>query len=217
MNKVDAETIALIKALGGSGGGGGEKFVVTLTPTALDYSGTMDKTIAEINEAYEAGQQIVWRVIMGADRYVDVDVTAVMTDEDYAYPSFNAFVIEIGSSTLIYAHIPVTNDGTKQTYSTKVYPLASSGGGVLVVGATFTETTMTLNKTWQEIHDADVAFVVVTDPWGNAGSKEPWLVCSVFGDDLEGRYVVFVMDIYQQDQYECVATSKSGYPVFQQS
>ena len=34
------------------------KFVVTLTPTAPDYSGTMDKTPQEITEAYEAGQDI---------------------------------------------------------------------------------------------------------------------------------------------------------------
>lgn len=38
------------------------RFIVTLTPTYEDYSGTMDKTVAEINAAYEAGQQIVFRV-----------------------------------------------------------------------------------------------------------------------------------------------------------
>lgn len=92
----------------------------------------------------------------------------------------------------------------------------SSGGGVLVVGATFTETTMTLDKTWQEIHDADVAFVVVTDPWGNVGRKESWLVSSVV-EDSDNQYVVTVMSIGQQDMYECVTTSKSGYPVFQES
>lgn len=31
------------------------KFIVTLTPTAPDYSGTMDKTVAEINAAHKAG------------------------------------------------------------------------------------------------------------------------------------------------------------------
>lgn len=89
------------------------------------------------------------------------------------------------------------------------------GGGVLVVKATFTETTMettmTLDKTWQEIHDADVAFVVVTDPWGNLGSKESWLVSSVI-EDFDNRYFVIVTNTEQEDVYECVATSKSGYP-----
>lgn len=92
----------------------------------------------------------------------------------------------------------------------------SGGGGVLVVGATFTETTMTLNKTWQEIHDADVAFVVVTDPWGNVGSKEAWLVSSV-RDDGDGQGAVIVSNVPQQDFFECTVTSYSGYPVFQQS
>lgn len=91
-----------------------------------------------------------------------------------------------------------------------------SSGGVLVVGATFTETTMTLNKTWQEIHDADVAFVVVTDPWGNAGSKEAWLVSSV-RDDGDGQGAVVVLNVEQQDSFECTVASYSGYPVFQQS
>ena len=40
----------------------GKKFIVTLTPTALDYSGTMDKTPEEISAAYEDGMEIVFRV-----------------------------------------------------------------------------------------------------------------------------------------------------------
>ena len=100
-----------------------KKFVVTLTPTSPDYSGTMDKTVAEINAAYEAGQEIIFRVIMGATQYVDVNVTAVMVDGDYTYPSFNAWVIEIYNSLLIYAYISGTDDGTKQTYGTVVYSL----------------------------------------------------------------------------------------------
>ena len=100
-----------------------KKFIVTLTPTSPDYSGTMDKTVAEMTEAYNAGMQIVWRVVMAEDRYVDVNVTAVMTDASYDYPLFNAYVIEKDSGVLVDAHIPVTNDGTTQTYSTEVYSL----------------------------------------------------------------------------------------------
>ena len=36
----------------------GKKFIVTLTPTSSDYSGTMDKTPEEITDAYAAGQEI---------------------------------------------------------------------------------------------------------------------------------------------------------------
>ena len=34
------------------------------------------------------------------------------------------------------------------------------GGGVLAVGATMTETTITLDKTWKEIKDAPLSFIV---------------------------------------------------------
>lgn len=35
-----------------------DPFIVTLTPTAQDFSGTMDKTPQEITNAYNAGQDI---------------------------------------------------------------------------------------------------------------------------------------------------------------
>lgn len=101
----------------------GKKFIVTLTPTSPDFSGTMDKTVAEINAAYEAGQQIVFRVILASNEYIDVNVTAVMTNADYDYPSFNAYVIEISNGLLVYAYTPETHDGTLQTYGTRVYSL----------------------------------------------------------------------------------------------
>ena len=117
------ETIALIKAFGNGGGGGGSnKFLVTLTPTALDYSGTMDKTVAEINAAYEAGMEIVFRVMMSATAYMDVDCTARYS-ADYTYPSFSAYIIDDIHNLFISALTMATNDGTKQTYSTAIYSL----------------------------------------------------------------------------------------------
>ena len=99
-----------------------KKFIVTLTPTALDYSGTMDKTVAEINAAYEAGQEIVFRFVIDQDAHADVAVTAVNYDA-YTYPSFDAFAIMLSANVLVYAYTSYTNDGTKQTYSTVVYSL----------------------------------------------------------------------------------------------
>lgn len=98
------------------------KFVVTLTPTAADYSGTMDKTVAEITAAYEAGQELVFRFVIDQDAHADVAVTAVNYDA-YTYPSFDAFAIMLSANVLVYAHTSYTNDGTRQTYSTKVYSL----------------------------------------------------------------------------------------------
>lgn len=53
---MDLMTYALCK--GNGGGGSSNKFIVTLTPTSQDFSGTMDKTPEEITAAYNAGQEI---------------------------------------------------------------------------------------------------------------------------------------------------------------
>ena len=100
----------------------GKKFIVTLTPTALDYSGTMDKTVAEIDAAYKAGRKIVFRVMTSATTYMDVDCTARYFDNGYTYPSFNAYIVGDGG-VLIYAFTNTINDGTKQTYNTEIYTL----------------------------------------------------------------------------------------------
>ena len=42
----------------GEWGAQNPKFVVTLTPTSEDYSGTMDKTAQQITDAYNAGREI---------------------------------------------------------------------------------------------------------------------------------------------------------------
>lgn len=106
------------------GGGSlqGKKFIVTLTPTSLDYSGMMDKTVAEINAAYEAGQEIVFRVMMSATAHMDVDCTARWYTVN-TYPSFNGFILEDTHNTLIFAYTGATDDGTQQTYSATVYSL----------------------------------------------------------------------------------------------
>ena len=97
-------------------------FIVTLTPTLQDYSGTMDKTVAEINAAYEAGQEIVCRVIAGYETYIEVLCTATGHNSNYTYPSFNSYIIT-DDGHYIYAFTGMTDDGTKQTYSTTVYSL----------------------------------------------------------------------------------------------
>ena len=99
-----------------------KKFIVTLTPTSPDYSGTMDKTVAEINAAYEAGQEIVFRLITGADTYMDVAVTATLNG-NATYPSYNAYIVDNIHDILIFGFTGSTNDGTKQTSSTTLYSL----------------------------------------------------------------------------------------------
>lgn len=100
----------------------GKKYIVTLTPTAADYSGTMDKTVAEIDAAYKAGQQVVFRVMTGATTYIEVDCTARGNGAD-TYPSYNGYIIDDVNNVLIYAFTGMTNDGAKAKYSTAIYTL----------------------------------------------------------------------------------------------
>ena len=107
----------------GGGGGGGEKFIVTLTPTALDYSGTMDKTVDEINSAYEAGQEIWFSMDDGNGLTYNVFCDDVLVDSSNIYPSFGSKVIVVLMNALVYLFTGTTNDGTTNTYSTSIYAL----------------------------------------------------------------------------------------------
>lgn len=100
-----------------------KKFVVTLTPTSLDYSGTMDHTVAEINAAYEAGQEIWFKVLTSASTSVEIPLTYWATDSSYDYHGFSANIVQVAANMLIVAYVSSTSDGTTQTYSTKVYSL----------------------------------------------------------------------------------------------
>jgi hypothetical protein len=100
-----------------------KSFIVTLTPTAQDFSGTMDKTVAEINAAYEAGKDILFRVLTSANSYVDVPMSYAGRDTTLQYPNFVAEVIQTPTDLMIVAYTEDTNDGTKQTYRTIIYTL----------------------------------------------------------------------------------------------
>ena len=98
-------------------------FVVTLTPTAQDFSGTMDKTVAEIYEAYQAGKKISFRMYSSATEYGESDLNYVGYDTNYSYPSFNGAALLGDMNILLYIYTGITNNGTTQTYSTIIYPL----------------------------------------------------------------------------------------------
>lgn len=99
-------------------------FVVTLTPTAQDFSGTMDKTVAEITAAIQAGRRVIYRIYTSQTEYTDAEATMTYTNTSYTYPSINAFILTANPfDALIFAHTGAINDGTRQTYSTTIYPL----------------------------------------------------------------------------------------------
>ena len=99
-----------------------DTFIVNLTPTAQDYSGVMDKTVAEINEAFEAGHKIVFRIRTSATEYMDVDCTA-RWHQSATYPSFNAYIVMTDIHALIFAWTGTTSDPDRNIYSTSIYPL----------------------------------------------------------------------------------------------
>lgn len=112
-----------------------EPFIVTLTPTAEDFSGVMDKTVAEIQAAYDSGKKIIFHMTALG---VTVDMPINYTDNDGSiYNDFGAYLIVPQMSVLVYAWTAFTNDGTQNTYNTTIYPLTTGAGGCLVVSATF--------------------------------------------------------------------------------
>ena len=99
-------------------------FIVTLTPTAQDFSGTMDKTVAEINTAWQAGKTIKFNVVLDASTTVLVDCNAITVfDVEGYYPKFSSYVIYPEQYMLIYVSCGDTQTGTDDTYSTTIYPL----------------------------------------------------------------------------------------------
>lgn len=118
-----------------------DAFLVTCTPTATDYSGTMDKTYAEIDAAYKAGKEVFFRVLTGTDSYAEIHCTAII-DDGHTYPSYGGYTVDITSNILIYAWTSYSDEGTRQNYATTIYPLggtslpavsSSDNGKVLMV------------------------------------------------------------------------------------
>lgn len=87
-----------------------------------------------------------------------------------------------------------------------------SGGGVLVVTGTVSDDTMTLDKTWQEIHDADavVIYAIIND------LKQYYILDSVGTrvDSISGGTEYIVKAFYCVDSLllSFVASSASDYP-----
>ena len=99
--------------------------------------------------------------------------------------------------------------------SNKIYaPAGGGGGGVLIVGVTETtgdhsETYYTLNKTWQEIHDAFVSGTpVITSSYDG---RLLITVASVSYDE-NGSYYVSTAEAYGVNTFE--SASADGYPSY---
>lgn len=98
-----------------------EPFVVTLTPTAADFSGTMDKTVGEIYEAYLRGRQIRFKISIGVGG-MEADCSARWFGQ--TYPSFNAFVVNAANNMLVFVGTGTTSDPDETSYSAYSYTLS---------------------------------------------------------------------------------------------
>ena len=99
-------------------------YVVTLTPTAADYSGTMDKTNAEVCAAYLAGKKVIFRLLMGEGEYADMDICGAQVGNS-TYPKLYALML--ANSTLF----AISNNfagGDSTLYYTELYPLTPMNG-----------------------------------------------------------------------------------------
>lgn len=96
------------------------RFIVTLTPNALDYSGTMDRTVGQIDDAYRSGKQIIFHMIVDGSWY-EMDSNERGNDSSSTYPSYNA--LGVVGTTMLKVYTGTTNDSASQTYSTNVYTL----------------------------------------------------------------------------------------------
>lgn len=93
-----------------------KKFVVTLTPTSPDYSGTMDKTPAEITAAYGAGQEIVFDI---PSMNAKINATQFLLVDDVIRAGGMVFY-DVNSSPVI---ITVITDSSASTYATQVFAM----------------------------------------------------------------------------------------------
>lgn len=100
----------------------GERFEVVCTPTASDFSGTMNKTMAEILEAYNAGCDI-WFALTTSEGTQRVRLSDAGFANNITYPSFNTTFLYVDQDMLIKFHTGATNQADQNTYATTIYPL----------------------------------------------------------------------------------------------
>lgn len=114
----------LLRPGNGNGSGGGDnRFLVNLTPTEMDFSGVMDKTLGEIYEAWMEGKEIFISIDYGTLK-VYQQATIVAQNTNNAYPSFTGYLIEDLTGVLVCWSTGYTDDADQNTYVTTLYQLS---------------------------------------------------------------------------------------------
>lgn len=103
-----------------------EPFIITMTPTAEDYSGTMDKTPEEIWEAYKAHRRIAFSIpaMMGYGYATQMYEHDVDQDDvsDHVNVSANIMYEDNGVHVLIWVITSIQDS----SYSTTIFPLSTT-------------------------------------------------------------------------------------------
>lgn len=155
--------LACSKKYSAGGGGGAEKFVVTLTQESDTW--TADKTIAEIVAADAAGQIVVCKV-----PFEDYNASAEIPCW-FAQEGFAAFEGLITFDNALIVEAQIFADGSGTEVSVRITPIPTSSNAPLIVTLTYDSSTSNLvgDKTYKEVYDAVDGGQTVTLK-GNTGS-----------------------------------------------
>ena len=99
-------------------------FIVTFTPTAEDFSGTTDRTNAEIAEAYDAGRQIVFSIPGMNEATVNAHQFIRWGVEHEYVTAATQIIYTIGNDVVF---IQIVTGNTDYVYSTLIFALTPYG------------------------------------------------------------------------------------------
>lgn len=201
--------LACSKKYSAGGGGGAEKFVVTLTQENDTW--TADKTIAEIVAADEANKVVVAKYPRDGLN-IDIPLSMAMEYQDM-YAAVFVGLASSGNDNKIVS-VQCTNQGSGDVITTTEQHIPTSSNAPLIVTLTVDQSTgdLVANKTYKEVYDAFNGGQAVTLK-GNTGSitfatnalsvgfaNDGYSVALVFGGSIveaegaENDYVTLVMD-----------------------
>lgn len=152
------------------------------------------ETLGENSYALSLPAEDLWVAYEVVRRHVDANGVrhySQMTEAKTTADGYS-FKFDTGDTFTCASHL---DKPTSSTLSDETG--GGSGGGVLVV----TDTDGTLDKTWQEIHDADFAVVVLT----NGTTVGKYAVTST-------SYVESEYTVETADEGVYIASSADGYP-----
>ena len=93
-------------------------YIVTLTPTAADLSGTMDKTPEDINSAIQNENRIIFAIPSLGGM---IEATQFLYNQEFdRYQAYANITFDPGTGTAL---IQIQTNPASQTYFTQIFPL----------------------------------------------------------------------------------------------